>query len=181
MDYLKDFVIHFVGLSVGNHQFEFEVNDLFFEQFEYSQLQHGKVKVVVDLDKQERMLVFSFRMDGAVEVVCDRCADEFMLPLSGTEHLIVKYGEGYTEESDDMITIPSTEYKVDLAPFIYEYIHLLLPVKIVHPDDADGKTTCNADTLQILEKLTVHTDTDPRWDILNNLKTEDQENEENEK
>ena len=177
MDYLKDFIIHFVGLSVGNHQFEFEVNDLFFEHFEYSQLQHGSVKVEVDLEKQERMLVFSFRINGSVEVVCDRCADEFMLPVSGTEHLIVKYGEEFAEESDDMITIPATEYKIDLAPFIYEYLHLMLPVRIVHPDGPDGKTNCNADTLQILEKLSVHTDMDPRWEILNNLKNEDQDTE----
>ncbi len=171
MDYLKDFIIHFVGLSVGNHHFEFDVNDLFFERFEYSQLHQGNVKVLVELDKQERMLVFSFHLEGTIEVTCDRCAEEFSMPVSGNEHLIVKYGGEYAEESDDMITIPATEYKVDLSPYIYEYLHLMLPVRIVHPEDENGHSDCNQETLRILNELTAHTDTDPRWDVLNRLKS----------
>jgi uncharacterized protein len=173
VDPLKEFIIQFVGLSLGNHRFEYEVNDQFFERFEFSQLQHGLVKVVVDMEKQDRMLVFSFDLKGIVEVTCDRCGEEFMLPVSGNQHLIVKFGLAFLEESDEMIVIPSTEYKFDIAPYLYEYLHLMLPWRIVHPDDADGNTTCNPDTLRRLEELAPHSAVDPRWAALEKLQPDD--------
>lgn len=172
MDYLKDFVIHFVGLSIGNHQFDFEVNDKFFEQFEFSELHHGKVKVVTELEKQERMMIFTFHIEGEVEVTCDRCGDEFMMPISGNEVLIVKFGLEYAEENAEMIVIPATDFKFDLAPYIYEFLHLMLPVRIIHPEDSAGNSGCNPETLKILEELTPHTSIDPRWEALSQLTKE---------
>ena len=171
VDYLKDFTIHFVGLSIGNHHFDFEVSDRFFEQFEYSQLQHGSVHVFVNLEKQERIMVFDFSFDGQVEVICDRCGEEFMFPLLGKEHLIVKFGVEYKEESEEMIIIPSTEYKIDLSSFIYEYLHLMLPVRIVHPDGDGGKTSCNAEALRRLEALAPKKTIDSRWEALGKITT----------
>ena len=178
MDYLKDFIIHFVGLGICNHQFDFEVSDRFFEQFEYSQLQHGNVRVLVDMDKQERMMVFSFSISGNVEVVCDRCGEEFMFPLEGSQHLIVKFGEEFKEESEEMIVIPVTEYKIDLSSYIYEYLHLMLPAKIVHPDDEHGNTTCNPETLRRLAEYAPHPSADPRWAALGNILQEENESRE---
>lgn len=169
MDYRKEFIIPFVGLATGNHRFELEVNDAFFEYFEFSELHHGLVRLELELDKQERMMVFSFHFEGNVEVTCDRCGEEFTFPLKGSEQLIVKFGQEFQEESDEMIIIPSTEYKIDLAPFIYEYLHLLLPVRIVHPDDEKGQTSCNPEILKRLEQLSPHPKTDPRWEVLGHL------------
>jgi uncharacterized protein len=172
VDYLKDYTIHFVGLSIGNHRFDFEVNDVFFEQFEYSQLQHGLVKVLVELDKQDRMMVLTFGIEGSVEVTCDRCGEEFMLPISGNQRLIIKFGAEFKEESEDMIIIPLTEYKIDVSTFIYEYLHLMLPWRIVHPDDAEGNTKCNPEVIHLLEELSPHSTIDPRWEALSNLQQE---------
>jgi len=61
---LKEYNIQFVGLEPGNHQFEFEVNDSFFEHFEFSQIQHGEVHVTVDLEKMERMMIFDIILEG---------------------------------------------------------------------------------------------------------------------
>ena len=172
MKHLKDFIIQFVGLSIGNHQFEFEVDDSFFEYFEYSQLQHGRAFIKVELEKQERMMIFSIAIDGSVEVTCDRCGEEFFLPVSGDERLIVKFGEEYAEESDEIICIPATEYQIDLAPFIYEYLHLILPGRILHPDNQDGSSGCNPEILKRIEALAPQKSSDPRWEVLNKLKQE---------
>ena len=169
MDYRKEFIIPFVGLNAGNHRFELEVKDEFFGYFEYSELHHGLVNLVVDLDKQERMMVFFFHFEGNVEVTCDRCGEEYMMPLDGEEQLIVKFGQEFQEESDEMIVIPSTEYKIDLAPFIYEYLHLLLPVRNVHPDNENGDTGCNPEVLRRLEQLAPRPAIDPRWEALSSL------------
>ena len=173
MNRLKDYHIQFVGLEPGNHQFEFDVNDSFFEHFEFSQIQQGKVHVTVDLEKSERMMVLDIALEGEVVVTCDRCTNEFEFPLSDSQRLIVKLGAEYMEESEDVVVIPETEYKFDLSPYIYEFIHLALPARLLHPDDEDGNSTCDPDMLKLLEKLTPTEDSvDPRWEALRKLNTD---------
>ncbi|HOW30735.1 MAG TPA: DUF177 domain-containing protein [Bacteroidales bacterium] len=174
MNPLKEFIIPFVGLELGNHLFDFEVDDKFFEQFEYSQIHSAKLKVAVSLEKQERMLIFNTEISGEVEAVCDRCGGGFLLPVDGAEQLIVKFGEEYSEESDDVVVIPATEYKFDLAPFIYEYAHLMLPARILHPDDENGNSTCDPEVLKRLTEMAPHETIDPRWDALKNLQTDNE-------
>ena len=77
MNYFKQFVIQFSGLKNGDHNFNFEVTDKFFEKIEYSEIKKGKVNVDVLLNKQENMLVFNFSINGFVNVICDRCSDPF--------------------------------------------------------------------------------------------------------
>ena len=169
MNRLKEYQILFVGLEPGNHTFEFEVNDSFFEHFEFSQIQHGKVKVVAELEKMERMMVFDISLEGEVLVTCDRCMNEFNFPIADSQELIVKFGAEYMEESEDVIVIPETGYKFDLSPYIYEFIHLALPVRLLHPDDEDGNSTCDPDMLRRLETLAPSDTSDPRWEALKKL------------
>ncbi len=169
---LREFNIQFVGLEPGNHQFEFEVNDSFFEQFEFSQIKQGHVHVAVALEKMERMMIFTLGLEGEVKVTCDRCTDDFSFPLSDTEKLIVKLGAEYMEESEDVVVIAETEYKFDLAPYIYEFIHLALPARLLHPDDEKGKSTCDKDMLRRLEMLAPSGTIDTMWDALKKLNTD---------
>jgi uncharacterized protein len=169
---LKEYNIQFVGLEPGIHQFEFEVNDSFFEHFEFSQIQQGEVHVTVSLEKMERMMVFNISFVGDVMVTCDRCTNEFKLAISDEQRLIVKLGAEYIEESEDVVVIPETEYKFDLAPYIYEFIHLALPARLLHPDDELGNSTCDPDMLRLLEKLAPAESVDPRWEALRKLNNE---------
>jgi uncharacterized metal-binding protein YceD (DUF177 family) len=169
---LKEYNIQFVGLEPGNHQFEFEINESFFENFEFSQIQHGHVHITVALEKMERMMIFNIVIQGEVLVTCDRCTNEFYFPVTDTQRLIVKLGAEYMEESEDVVVIPETEYKFDLSPYIYEFIHLALPVRLLHPDDEDGNSTCDPDMLRLLETHMPTESIDPRWDALRNLNTD---------
>ena len=169
MNRLKEYHIQFVALELGNHRFEFEANDAFFEHFEFSQIQHGKVKVTVELEKMERMMVFNINLHGKVLVTCDRCTNEFYYELSDNQKLIVKLGNEYMEESEDVVVIPDSEYKFDLSPYVYEFIHLALPARLLHPDDEDGNSTCDPDMLKRLQKLAPTEAIDPRWEALKNL------------
>ena len=77
MDYLKQFVIPFGGLKSGMHKFSIKVDDLFFEQFEYSEIKKGSVSVEVGLEREEKMLILNFIISGKVEMHCDRCYEPF--------------------------------------------------------------------------------------------------------
>ena len=168
MKALNQYTIQFSGLKPGRHDFEFEIDKKFFESIEYSELQDGKLNVALALDKQTNMLVLDFVVAGDVNVPCDRCGEDFLLPLSAKERLIIKFGEQTTEVAEDVILIPHNESEINVAHFIYEYIILALPQKRVHPE---GK--CDTETLKRLEKLEDETNknknTDPRWDGLKNI------------
>jgi uncharacterized metal-binding protein YceD (DUF177 family) len=166
---MDDFIIPFVGLSIGNHSFVFEINDAFFANIEYSELHKGQVKVEVNLDRQERMLVFVFNLQGSVHVTCDRCLGEFDHPIDCDERLIIKFGHEHREESDDVLVIPETDYQVDLAPLIYEYICVQLPIKLVHPMNAEGEYACDPDITRFISENPEHRDIDPRWNALRGL------------
>jgi len=175
VDYLADFVIPFMGLSLENHTFDFEVNNAFFEHFEYSEIKKGKVSVEVILERQERMLIFGFKIQGSVEVTCDRCLDVFDHPVSGREQLIVKFGHERLEESDDVLMIPHTDYQIDLAPLIYEYINLLLPIRHVHPMNENGEYACDPEVTKFITETPEHENTDPRWEVLKGLTGKEKE------
>lgn len=171
MSYLKDFIIPFEGLSIGNHEFVFDVNQLFFEEIAYSEFKNGAVRVKLDLEKQDNMLILLFNISGVIEVLCDRCAEEFNYPIQGDQQLLVQFGDQFVEEREDLIIIPRGDYEINLAPYIYEYICLLLPIQKIHPDDKSGKSTCNAEMLEKLKELSFSIkQNDPRWDVLKKLK-----------
>jgi uncharacterized protein len=169
--YLKDFVIPFEGLDIGNHDFIFDVNRLFFEEIEYSEIKNGNISVQLDFEKQDNMIILLFHIKGEVEVSCDRCTEEFNFPIEGEQKLIIQFGESYQEESGELIVISRGESEINVAPYIYEYINLLLPIQRMHPDDSNGESTCNPEMLEKLNDLTVsERQLDPRWDALKKLK-----------
>jgi uncharacterized metal-binding protein YceD (DUF177 family) len=176
VDYLRDFIITFSSLSLGNHSFDLEFNDKFFGEFEYSEIKKGKGTIQIELEKKERMLVFDIMIDGWVEVTCDRCLEPFEYDIYTEERLFVKFGEAYEEQSEDVIIIPEGSFEYDLSQFIYELINLSLPIKIVHPDDEDGNSLCDPDIIERLESLKPKTETDPRWDSLKGLADHIEEN-----
>jgi uncharacterized metal-binding protein YceD (DUF177 family) len=171
VSYLKDFIIPFEGLSIGNHELDFDVNQLFFEEIAYSEIRNGSINVKLDFDKQETMFILSFSIEGNVEVQCDRCTDSFNYPIKGNQQLIVQFGDQFVEEDGEMIVIPRTDSEINLAPFIYEYIFLMLPIQRIHPDDDLGNSTCNKEMLKKLDELSFsEKQDDPRWDALKKLK-----------
>jgi uncharacterized metal-binding protein YceD (DUF177 family) len=168
----REFIIEFGSLPLGEHEFEFEVDDTFFQKFENSIVQHGHVDVLVVLEKKSNMLLMDFTLEGAVTVTCDRCLDDLEIPIEGFSELIVKSGDHQEEVSEDVIIIPSTEHSLDISQLIYEYISVLVPMRNVHPDDEDGRSTCNQEVIREIEKHRHATEADkndPRWDMLKNI------------
>ncbi|CAN5318619.1 DUF177 domain-containing protein [soil metagenome] len=173
----KEYIIQFVGLNIGLHEYKFEVGDLFFKDFEYSEIQHANIVVNLNLLKQSQMMVLEFEIGGTVKMECDLCTGEFDLPITGLHKLIVKVGGSDTgNEDDDIITVAANEHQLDLAQYIYEYITLSLPIKRVHPLDKEGNSTCDKEVLKKLEKFIVEEEkeeedkNDPRWNDLKNIK-----------
>jgi uncharacterized metal-binding protein YceD (DUF177 family) len=175
VSFLKQYSIQFASLKPGNYTFEFVLNDKFFENFDESEIKKGDVKIHVDLEKQARMLVFNFNIEGKVQLVCDRCLDEFEQAIKSEQRLIVKLGSEKKEETEEIIVIPEADHTILLAQFFYEYVHLALPVKKVHPTDKKGKSLCNKEVIKKLKEHEIKENSkpdksDPRWDVLKKIK-----------
>ena len=168
---MSQFLIPVNGIKIDRYSFEFLINDTFFQHFEYSEVRNGEIRVQLDMVKEEKLMHFNFSLDGYVKVPCDRCYEIMDQIISGEESLIVKFGTDYHEESEDVQVIPEGENSFDISPFLYEYIHLLLPIRRVHPEDEEGTSACNPEVLKRLEHFEKPSEPDPRWDILNQLKT----------
>ena len=172
MDRLEKYSIPFAGLAKGSHPFEFEIDDQFFESFENSVIQKANVHVDVDFDKAETVLTLTFRLKGFITQTCDRCLEEFDIPVDTTQILLVRFGIPGVGETDDIIVIPHSEHQLNVAQHIYDYLSLMVPMRVVHPDDENGNPTCNPEFLERLKQETEKNENqtgDPRWEILKSL------------
>jgi uncharacterized protein len=170
VDYMKQFVIPFSGLKLGNHEYEFDLGGEFFESFEFSDIHQGRVKISCVMERQERMLIFHFNIKGTVKVPCDRCLEEFDQEINGEQRYIVKFGEDEHEETEEIIVINEKQNHLDLSQLFFEYVILMLPEKKVHGNDENGNSLCNPEVLKKLNELAVDHPIDPRWESLRNLK-----------
>ncbi len=171
LGYLKQYILPFSGLSLDKHLYHFDIDGKFFAEFEYSDIEQASINVDLTLDRQERMLVLDFTIKGSVNVMCDRCLDNFDFVIDKQERLIIKLGETWGEENDDILIIPETEHQIDISLNLYEYIVLMLPIKRTHPEDENGNTKCNPEIIKKLNELS-HTEPDSRWESLKGLITD---------
>ena len=128
MKALINYKIPFSGLKNGMHHFNFNVDRTFFQHFGESLISDSDLKVHLAFDKQSTMFVLDFEFEGTIQTLCDRCADNFDLPISGSSQFIIKMREEPGEDEDIIyISIASVDYNV--AGLIYEILHLHLPMK----------------------------------------------------
>lgn len=169
MDHRKLCVVSFGGLKIGNHRYEFEIDDKFFEELDYSEIRQGKLNIEMLLDKQSQMLHLVFNIKGFVEVTCDRCLGLFSIPVEGSNVLYVKFGKVYSEESHELVVIPETQTHIDVMHYIYEFITLLVPYKHVHPGDENSASGCDPEVIRKLKELSSGHKPDARWDDLKKI------------
>ncbi len=166
--------IEFKGLNEGLHDFEFEVDSKFFEHFEESLVENGKVKVEIVLEKRSSFIKLHFKIKGWLELTCDRCLDLYEQPIEYETELFVKFGENEFDDGESVIWVLPEEHHINLAQVIYEYITLSIPLRHVHPKNSVGKRNCNKEMLEKLKNY-MHPENendtlmDPRWDALRRL------------
>ena len=170
MDWRKAYDLEYKGLNEGQHEFNFEVHETFFEHFEQGLVDVGNVVVKVILEKRSAFLKLYFNLSGWVELTCDRCLDNYRQVINHKSTFFVKFGENEYED-DEIIWVLPDEHRINLAQLIYEYIILSIPIRHVHPEEK----MCNAKMLDTLKKHERRSDAtenknDPRWAQLKNWK-----------
>ena len=179
MKVTNEFLIPFIGLKLGKHPFEFQINQAFFEKFEYHEYEKCAIQVNVILEKKSTMLELSFKHKGTITVPCDLTNEIFDLPIKGKIKLVVTFGEEFNDDNEELLVLPHGEHQIDIAQYIYEMIVLSVPLKRIHPGIKDGSLQTEA--LKKLSELTIkeqkienkkEENIDPRWDKLKKLLTD---------
>jgi uncharacterized metal-binding protein YceD (DUF177 family) len=167
---VKDFIIPYKGLRLGEHVFEWDLTKKFFEQNENPDILDCDLKLVLKLEKKARMLELFFLISGWLEVPCDRCLGPLKLSTNIKENYYIKFGTERKEESDEVMIIPESEYQFDISPLVFDFISLSIPMKRVHESDGLGDKGCDEEMIRKLENLNNEKQSDPRWDALKKIK-----------
>lgn len=132
---------------------EYLIDDHFFDTIDNSLVKKGKLNAVVEIsqvtDDEFRM---QLRIGGKVFLPCDLCLDEMEIPVNIEDEVKVKIGNEATE-TETHIIVPETECTLDVAPLIYDYIVLSVPIHHVHPEGQ-----CNRNMAEQLKKYLVSDD-----------------------
>ena len=165
------FEIPFVGLKLGTHEFEFDVNDSFFASLPYSLIEKGSVKVWLDLEKKETMMIANFECFGHVEQICSRCNESALVEIDSDLDVIYKFGHEEEETNDDNLLIVNYDaYELDVSQQVYEMISLALPIRPMHEEgECDEEMVKLIEKYQIKEEKKDEDDIDPRWSVLKGL------------
>ena len=178
MSNLKQYIIPFIGLKQGKHLFEYEIDNTFFDAYGFNEFNYSSLQVTLVFEKKTTFFELNFEVTGTVNVDCDTSLEPFNQKIYGNLPLVIKFGQEYNDDNDEMIIIPHEYYELDVSQFIYELIILSVPTKKVHPKVLDG--TMDSEALNKLRELEIKKNksssnediTDPRWDKLKSLITE---------
>jgi len=173
---LKEFFIPFSGLKLGQHTFEYKIDNTFFESFEYQEFNDAAIALAAILDKMNNMMELELEAEGTVNVDCDLTGEPFDLPIAASLKLVIKFGEEYNNENDEILIVPHGEHRINIAQYVYEMLVLAVPPKRVHPGVEDGSLKSEIlDKLEELQPKEIKEEsdkTDPRWDDLKKLLTD---------
>ena len=131
------------------------------------------------LEKKNTIMELCFDYKGTVNVPCDMTGENFDLKIKGKFNLVVKFGDEFNNDNEELLILPYNEFQLDVSQYIYESIVLSVPFKRVHPGVKDG--TLETEAFEILDKFAPKVEDkenkenehiDPRWENLKKLLTD---------
>lgn len=146
----NEFIIHFVGLKIGTHRYEFDIDKTFFEGVEDTVIDDAQVKIDLALEKKETMMVAEFSISGTVSFPCDRCNDPLEIPIQGDYRIVYKFGTEVSED-ENLIVLHPEAFELDVTAPIYELLVISLPTRSIHPEGG-----CNEEVMSLYNKYIVN-------------------------
>jgi uncharacterized metal-binding protein YceD (DUF177 family) len=154
----RNYDIAFVGLKPGIHEFEYNIDDKFFVDYQEQDFRNCVAHVKLTLDKKTGFMLLKFEVGGKLEVTCDRCGNSLPLDLWDEFNIVVKMVDdpeqmNDQEEDPDIYYISKGESHLHIADWIYEFVNLSIPMQRMCGPDEIGGSACNKEVLAMLAKL----------------------------
>ena len=173
----REFEIAFVGLKPGVHEFNYRVDDRFFEEYNEQDFRNPEVNVKLLLEKNNSFMLLRFEIGGRAEVTCDRCNSNLPIQLFDEFKVTIKMTDdpglmNDQEEDPDVYYISRAESHVDVKDWIYEFVNLSIPMqKTCEYENMDGPY-CNPAAREMLKSMRPdnNTSNNPVWKGLEKFK-----------
>lgn len=177
MDDFTRFDIDIYKLSNKVYTYQYQLDDSFFGLFPNSLLEKGNLNADITLDKQSTLITVNFRINGTIQLECDRSLELFDHPLSIDKTIIYQYGEEEEEISEDIYTVTTGTQQINVAQLLYEFIGVSIPMKRLHPSLAEkedpwveGEIVFSSEENKADKGAEEEEEIDPRWQALRNYK-----------
>ncbi len=171
---MSKYKIKFRGLKEGKHRYQFKIDNSFFEKYPESEIKKAEISAEVEMLITKDLLTLNIKLEGTAELQCDRCLDFFDSPITYETVLYADFGDKNSDlsDADNKVTISNKASEIVLDKHFYDYLHLSLPYQKIHPDDENGKSTCNHEMIKKIDEYSSGKNSepaDPRWDKLKSL------------
>ena len=170
---MKRVSVKFRGLDEGRYNYQFKINNDFFDDFKESEIHKASVDAEIEMIISKDLLILNISLKGMIEVQCDRCLGNYFHSIEYKTELFVEFGEKNSDisDADNKIVLSNKEDEIVLDKHLYDYLHLSVPYQKIHPNDETGNSSCDPDMIKKLDDLNTknNTEFDPRWDKLKDL------------
>lgn len=144
-----EYIIEYAGLSAGEHQFEFDIDNNFIQQYHAEPLENTfQLHVEINLIKYNHSVQVKVKMNGNISVICDKCLIPYSYPVLHEASLLIEKGNP-KHSTDEILMVEKNDNKINFSQYLYETISLSLPYKIV-PCETFENVQCDE---TILEKI----------------------------
>lgn len=152
-------------LSEGRHEFDYQMCEPFFEEYEALAEYSGEVSAKVFLLKKDSKQQLEISLKGMLSTFCDRCLEPMELPFETDGFYYIREAEEGEEEKEDVVFVQEDSMELDLSQLFYEMLMIGTPQRKMHKEEQ-----CNVEMLEKMEALQAKQDkVDPRWAALEKL------------
>ncbi len=130
-------IIELDQLELGQHEYDFVLDDAWFKDLEKSEVLGGEARVHAVLEVRKSGYALDMQVSGTVQVVCDRCLQPMDYEVSVTDHM----------DSADEDSLAMDDRHADLPWLAYELIAINLPLVLRHPEGA-----CDPEMVALLQQ-----------------------------
>ena len=158
MNNRRDYEIAFVGLKPGVHEFDYQIDDSFFEDYQEQDFRNCQAHIKLLLEKNNSFMRLKFEVGGSLEINCDRCSNNLPFQLFDEFNITVKMVDepevmNDQEEDPDVYYISRGESHLAIKDWIYEFVNLSIPMqRTCSYENMDGPY-CNPAARDILKRM----------------------------
>ncbi|MCX8080495.1 MAG: hypothetical protein N3F09_04570 [Bacteroidia bacterium] len=152
----KNFQIEVFTLPFGTHEFEFEADDRFFNEYGNCGFENARLKVNLAVHKKNLIQEADILIRASIPVQCNRCNLSVDFPVEFSSHVVLKKGNP-AESNEEIIFAHEEDEFVDFSQFIFDSVMTALPARLI-PCEMNSKISCNTDILKKLKNIETHID-----------------------
>lgn len=151
----KTYEIDLASLGDGTIEKRYEIDGSFFRNMDNEDILDSEVIVILEIEKRHGNYMLHFDCTGIMDLPCDRCLGALRHEVDATYDITIRYGELYDDSKDEVLVLPYSTTRIDVAPMIYDTLLLTIPMRCVHPEgecDASMEASLRAHSSHLAEE-----------------------------